>query len=332
MEKKYFIILIVGPTGVGKTDISVKIARAFHSEIINADSRQIYRYMDIGTAKPTSEHLSSVRHHLIDIVEPDEYFSAGEYRKRSEEIIQKLLNKGMMPVVVGGSGLYLKALLYGLFEGPEADPNLRKTYDTYADKFGSEALHKKLSKIDPQAAQRIHPKDRVRIIRALEVYEKTGKPISSLQGNFSLQKSLYAPIIIGLQRERKELYQRIEQRVDSMMAEGFVDEVRRLLDRGYSEDLRALMGIGYGQIIHYLKGEYNIERAISLIKRDTKRYAKRQMTWFQKMENINWLTMTDDADNDLKKALDLIRQKLKETGVHDDSVRSETPSQNNSFL
>ena len=311
MERKKPIIVIVGPTGVGKTSVSVKIAKSLNSEIINADSRQIYKYMDIGTAKPSPDLLSEVRHHLIDIVCPDEYFSAAEYQERAREIIDSLSRKGMVPVIVGGTGLYVKAVIYGLFKGPKADPDLRKSYAEYAEKFGKEALYNRLKEVDEGATKRIHPMDTVRVMRALEVYDKTGKTISSLQDNFTLDRSPYIPIIIGLYRERKDLYRKIEERADSMIQEGLVHEVESLLKRGYSEELRSMMGIGYGQVISFLRGEYDLEKAISLVKRDTKRYAKRQMTWFNKVENINWVEMTDHIENDLTITFNIIETNLK---------------------
>lgn len=310
MKKRIPIIAIVGPTGVGKTDISVKIALILNSEIINVDSRQIYKFMNIGTAKPSSKILSLVKHHLIDIIYPDEYFSAGKYGTKARKVIFSLFQKDMIPLLVGGSGLYLSAIIYGLFEGPQADHKLRKTFTEYANHFGKESLHTRLKKIDPESANRIHPMDIMRVIRALEVYEKTGKPISYFQVNFSLEEIFYIPIIIGLERDRKDLYKRIESRVDLMIGEGLVDEVKRLLDMGYSEELHSMMGIGYKQTISFLKGKHDLDKAISLIKRDTKRYAKRQITWFKKVENIKWINLTDNLEEDVNTILDFINTNL----------------------
>lgn len=314
MEEKIPIIVIIGPTGIGKTDISVKIALVLNSEIINFDSRQIYKFMNIGTAKPSSKILSMVKHHLIDIICPDEYFSAGEYGRKAKEIISSLFHNGMIPLLVGGSGLYLNAVIYGLFEGPQADHKLRRNYVEYADNFGKESLHTRLTKIDPEAANKIHPLDMIRVIRAIKVYEKTGKPISYFQVNFSIEKTPYIPIIIGLKRDRKDLYKRIESRVDLMIGEGLVDEVKRLLDMGYSEELHSMMGIGYRQIIGFLKGKHDLNKAIGLIKRDSKRYAKRQMTWFRKVDNIKWVNCSDNLENDVNTILDLINMNL--DGIH----------------
>ena len=311
MKQKVPIILIVGPTGVGKTEISVEIALALNTEIINADSRQIYKLMDIGTAKPPKALQSKVRHHLIDIIYPDEYFSAGEYGRRAREVILSLWERGMIPLIVGGSGLYIKALIYGFFKGSETDQELRESFMEYANKIGERSLYERLIKVDPDAAKRIHPKDTMRIVRALEVYEKTGKPISILQDNFAMKDSPYRPIMIGLCRERKNLYKRIDKRVDLMINQGLIDEVKGLLDMGYSEELNSMMGIGYKQIIGFLKGEYDLNSAIAILKRDSRRYAKRQMTWFRKAEGIEWIDVTDNLDDNVRKILALIHEKTK---------------------
>lgn len=311
MKQKVPIILIVGPTGVGKTEISLEIALALNTEIINADSRQIYKLMDIGTAKPPKALQSKVKHHLIDIIYPDEYFSAGEYGRRAREVILSLRERGMIPLIIGGSGLYIKALIYGFFKGPEADQEMREFFMEYADKNGESSLYERLRKVDPDAAKRIHPKDTMRIVRALEVYEKTGKPISILQDNFAMKNSPYRPIMIGLFREKKNLYKRIDKRVDLMIDQGLIDEVKGLLDMGYSEGLNSMMGIGYKQIIGFLKGEYDLNSAIAILKRDSRRYAKRQMTWFRKAEGIEWIDVTDNLDDNVRKILALIHEKIK---------------------
>lgn len=287
------VMIIVGSTGVGKTGLALEIAEVCGGEIISADSMQVYRYMDIGTAKPTEEERGRVEHHLIDVVDPDEEFNAAHYVKISEKIIKTLHNERKRIFVVGGTGLYIRALVGGLFAGPGADHDLRNFYHDVCDKHGKAYLHRLLEQRDSLATERIHVNDAVRTIRALEVLESTGKSIVTMQEEHGFKDSLYDYRIIGLERERGNLYERIDKRVEQMMAEGLVDEVKKLIQMGYGESLRPMQTMCYRHIVDYVKGDCDRDEAVRLIKRDTRHYAKRQFTWFKKDEDVTWF----DPDN-----------------------------------
>jgi len=289
---------LIGPTGIGKTELAIEVALKLDTEIVSCDSRQVYKYMDIGTAKPTPLQLNKVKHHMIDLVDPDKDFNAWDYAIKAREIIEDIHARGKMPFVVGGSGLYLKALVDGFFLLPKPNRSIRERLR----REGPEKLHEKLSKIDEEAAKRIHKNDLQRILRALEVYEITKIPISTLQAKrvpFDCNA-----IYIGLKMERSKLYQKIEKRVDQMMDADFLKEVESLLDKGYDSNLNSLQTIGYKELISYIKGETSLDNTIKLIKRNTKRYAKRQMTWFKGMTNVHWLELP--TDNIVEKILDII--------------------------
>jgi tRNA dimethylallyltransferase len=281
------LIVIAGPTAVGKTECAIWIAQQLNAEIISADSMQVYRYMDIGTAKPSLEEQKAVKHHLIDVVEPDQDFSVSDYKTLFDETIPALRVNGKLPLVTGGTGLYIRACLRSFLEGNpvEADWELRDTLQTLAEEKGSSYLHERLAAVDSAAAQRIHPNDLRRIIRALEVYEISGVPISQLQVQ-EANESPYHVIYIFLNRERSELYQRIEMRVDQMIDQGLRKEVAALLDKGYRSDLKPFQSLGYRQMIEYLQGKSTWETAVAAIKQETRNYAKRQLTWFRK-EPVN---------------------------------------------
>lgn len=281
------LLVILGPTGVGKTEVAIELAKRIRAEIISADSRQIYKEMDIGTAKPSSAVRQKVPHHLIDLVFPDEIFDVAGFKARAEAIIKELQKKDKLPILVGGSGLYIKAVMDGLFIGPGADWKLREKLKKKEEKEGTGTLYQELERVDPITASRLHPHDQRRIIRALEVYHLSGKPISFYQTQFS--STLVNTVMIGLERERESLFRLINERVDRMVAEGLIEEVKSLLSKGYSEDLPSLQGLGYQQIIGLLRGEYPEEEAIRLVKRDTRRFAKRQMSWFKRDKRILWI-------------------------------------------
>ena len=287
MRKK--ILTILGPTASGKTKVSLEIADILKGEIISADSRQIYRFMDIGTAKPGLEERKKIPHHLIDIVNPDEYFSAADYSTKAREAIKKILGRGKEPIVVGGSGLYLRALFKGIFMGPGRDEKLRSELKEKAEKSGVESLYKELEQKDPEAAKKIGQHNLVRIIRALEVYELTGKKISDLQKNGEYPPEEYNFVKIGIELSREKLYQRIDQRVEQMIKDGLVDEVKSLKKKGYDERFAPLKTFGYKEIYHYLDGKMSLEESIENIKLETRHYAKRQITWFKKEEGIFWI-------------------------------------------
>jgi len=287
-ESKPNIIVICGPTGLGKTSVSIELALDLHGEIIGADSMQIYRYMDIGTAKPTPYERAQVPHYMVDIVDPDEPFDAAMFAKMAGEMIMKLHIEGIIPFVVGGTGLYIKALVHGLSHAGPADTDIRKRLKEAELLHGSGLLYERLSKCDLEASERIHPNDTFRIIRALEVYEATGMAISQYSKDHGFEKRRFNVLKIGLHMEREVLYDRIDRRVDAMIEAGLVDEVKMLLNRGYSEDLKSMQSIGYRHMIDFIKGRITWEETVRTLKRDTRRYAKRQMTWFKADPEIVW--------------------------------------------
>ena len=290
------IVVICGPTAGGKSAVALELAAEFGAEVINADSMQVYTYMDIGTAKPSPEERKLVRHHLIDILYPDEEFSAALFREAAQQAIADVEARGRKAMVVGGTGLYIKALTSGLIRGGEVDPAIRARLRAEAQGQGRERLYRRLQEVDPMTAARLHPHDTYRIIRALEVYERTGHPISTLRQRHQFQEGPYQVLKIGLLMEREELYQRIDERVEAMMRQGLQEEVKGLLDRGYSPRLRTMQSLGYKQMTAYLQGEYDLAEAVRRIKRDTRRYAKRQLTWFKADPQIHWVAYPQDRD------------------------------------
>jgi len=287
------VIILLGPTGVGKTDLSILLAKALDTEIISADSMQIYLHMDIGTAKPSPLELKKVKHHMVNLLSPGESFSAGLFKKMAIRIIDDLHSKNKVPVIVGGTGLYIKTLTRGLFEGPEADPLLREKLMKQERYFGRGHLYKYLKKTDPVSADKVNPNDTRRIIRALEVSLKSGKTISEFQ-QLSTVSQPYNFIKIGLLRERKELYARIEQRVDAMMEKGLLKETEELLK--INPHRTSLQALGYKEMQLYIKGSVSAEEAVRLLKKRTKMYAKRQFTWFRKEPGIKWMDITGIED------------------------------------
>jgi tRNA dimethylallyltransferase len=292
--KRPKIVVIVGPTASGKSAAALELAGLFEAEIINADSMQVYRYLDIGTAKPTQAERNAVKHHLIDILYPDEEFSAALFREEAQRAIADIGTRGKRVMVVGGTGLYIKALTSGLISGGEADPVIRERLQAEAHVGGRERLYQRLVGVDSSTAAKLHPHDTYRVIRALEAYERTGRPISAIRGGHRFQEESYQTLKIGLQIEREELYRRIDARVDAMIQQGLEQEVRRLLEMGYSPSLKAMQSLGYKQMAAHLNGEYDLPEAIRLIKRDTRRYARRQITWFKADPEIHWIEYPRD--------------------------------------
>lgn len=290
------LVVILGPTGVGKSEVAIGAALDVNGEIVNADSQLVYRHMDVGTAKPPLAARKGVPHHLIDIIDPDEDFNAARYRELALAAIGDIAARDRKAIVCGGSGLYLRALLQGLFVGPGKDKAIRERLEAEADASGLGALHTRLREIDAEAGLRIHPNDRHRIVRALEVYEVTGKTISEWQTEHGFQERAFDVLKIGLNRERKALYDLIDRRTHEMIAAGLVGEVERLLEQGYGLDLPALQSIGYRQIGLYLRGEVTLEEAIALIKRDSRHLAKRQLTWFRADKEIHWYDMERESE------------------------------------
>lgn len=289
------VILLLGPTAVGKTAVALELAKILNTEIISSDSMQIYRYMDIGTAKPTLQQRQQVPHHMIDIVNPWEYFSTGQYIERVKEVIERLISEGKTPLVVGGTGLYLKAMTEGIFKGPSADWQLRKKL-LEEERSQPGILYNLLKEFDPTAASKIYPTDLRRIVRALEVFFKEKRKISELQ-TYLTKPLPYEYIKIGLTRDRKELYSLIEKRVEQMLKDGLIEEVRKVLTliKKYAKTetpLPALQAIGYKEIAGYICDMYSLDEAVRLIKKRTKMYAKRQFTWFKKEREIQWFDIT----------------------------------------
>ena len=282
------IIIICGPTALGKTSMAIKVAEIFNGEIIGADSMQIYRYMDIGTAKPTADEQSHVAHHMIDLIDPDEHFDARQFAEMAYEKIIRLYARGITPFVVGGTGLYIKALVHGLFKSGPSDIQVRERLQEQARIYGVDFLHQKLRRYDPDTSERIHPNDSYRIIRALEVNELTGKSITELQQDHGFKENRFNALKIGLHIKRELLYDRIDRRADAMIDSGFFDEVNRLLGMGYSDDLKSMQSIGYRHLIDFIKGRCSWDETLRTLKRDTRRYAKRQLTWFKAEPEIVW--------------------------------------------
>lgn len=291
------LLIILGPTAVGKTKVSIEVAKKLSGEIISADSMQIYKYMDIGTAKIKKIEMENIPHYMIDIVYPDEKFTVANYKTTATKYIEDIHNRGKLPIIVGGTGFYINSLIYKLdFIKVPPNFNLRKEYENLVNKYGNEYLFTKLKEVDPKSAKRIHQNDTKRVIRALEVFHETGKPMSHYYKGFRRPNNKYNLIIIGLNRERKELYSRVNKRVDLMIEEGLIDEVKMLLEMGYNKDLNSMKGIGYKEIIKYLEGELSLEEAIELLKRNTRRYAKRQLTWFRRNKKIRWININEATD------------------------------------
>ncbi len=282
------MVAIVGPTGSGKSALGWHLAREFGGEVVSADSVQVYRGLNIGSAKATAEERRAVIHHLEDILDPDEEYSAARFRSQAVAIIQSLHARKIPVFIVGGTGLYLRTLTRGIFRGPEANPELRRSLGRQAEEKGSETLYEELKRVDPDAASRIHPRDAVRIIRALEVYQMSGQPISGFQKEHGFKERDFIVLKIGLSFPRDELFRRIDARVHRMLDRGWVEEVRGLLQKGYSPKLKSLQSLGYRQVISFLQGEKSIAETVLSIQGDTRRYAKRQLTWFKADPEIRW--------------------------------------------
>jgi tRNA dimethylallyltransferase len=295
VRSKTKIVVLCGPTGVGKTAAAIVLANRFSGEIIGADSMQIYREMNIGTAKPTLAEQRQARHHLIDIVDPWEDFDARRYIALARPLIADLVSKARLPLIVGGTGFYIKALIYGLFDTAPVHPDVRERLQKEAAEHGSATLHQRLAACDPEAAGRIHPNDTYRVIRALEVFESSGQTISAWQQEHGFQSRHYDALQIGLGMARQALYERIDRRVDQMIELGLLAEVRRLIKKGCDPELKAMQSLGYRHMIAYLQGQQSWDETVRTLKRDTRRYAKRQLTWFQADQDVIWVEK-DDID------------------------------------
>jgi tRNA dimethylallyltransferase len=286
------VLILVGPTAVGKTDLSILLAQQLQCDIISADSRQIYRYMDIGTAKPDAGQLATVRHHFIDIKNPDDYYSAGQFGEEARQLILEQMSGTAPPIVVGGSGLYIRALVDGFYGGRIADAAVKDRLRTDVEEAGLASLYSRLSEIDPELAARLPATDTQRILRALEVFEITGRPFSEFQ-DMQSQPADFEAVFVGLTRDRENLYGRIEKRVDLMIQAGLVDEVKRLREMGFDSGLNALKTVGYQESFAYFDGIISKKEMIALIKQKSRNYAKRQYTWFRKDERIRWVDLDE---------------------------------------
>ncbi|MCQ4085633.1 tRNA (adenosine(37)-N6)-dimethylallyltransferase MiaA [Saccharibacillus sp. JS10] len=292
MTDKPKLLVLIGPTAVGKTKLSIELAKAFSCEIISGDSMQVYRGMNIGTAKISKAEMEGVPHHLIDIHEPDEPFSVSEFQERCTQLIPEITARGNLPFIVGGTGLYVESLCYQYeFAESGSDEEFRLEQAAFATEFGNEALHDKLRIIDPESAQRLHPNDTRRVIRALEIHKLTGETLSQ---QLSRQKKTtpYDLCLIGLTMDRQMLYNRIEERIDHMMEQGLIEEVQKLQAQGYTPDMVSMQGLGYKEIWPYLNEAATLEETVYLLKRDTRHFAKRQLSWFRHMHDIQWVDVS----------------------------------------
>jgi tRNA dimethylallyltransferase len=298
-SSRHEVLTVVGPTAVGKTAVAIALARSLDGEIVSADSRQVYRGMDIGTAKPTADELKLVPHHLIDIIDPSEAYDAVRFAADAERTIVEVLARGATPLVVGGTGFYVASLFRGLFEGPGRNPGVRASLTERAESEGPAALHQELERVDPASAERIHVNDLSRVIRALEVHATTGRTLSEWRKEPD-RVPAFSARYVGLTLPREKLYERIDRRVDAMMTAGLLAEIEGLVSRGaLSPDMPAASAVGYRELLPVIeRGEADITEAVALIKRNSKRYAKRQMTWFRSIEDVAWFDLDGRTPDD----------------------------------
>jgi tRNA dimethylallyltransferase len=309
------VLAIVGPTGVGKTALAAALARQRPIEVVSMDSRQVYRRMDIGTGKPTPAERRAVRHHLIDVVDPTERYDAARFAREARAAIADIRGRARWPVLVGGTGLYFRALVRGLSPLPPADPGLRRRLREEAAAHGAPALHARLQALDPAAAARIHPRDVVRLVRAIEVVSLTGDPLNTILGRSVPDPAPSGGVVaVGLTMARESLYRRLDGRVDRMLADGLLEEVRGLLAAGTAADLPSMQGIGYRHLVPVVRGAMSIDEATRRMKRDTRRYAKRQWTWFAREDIAEWVTVTGDGLAAAVAAIEKILERTKVLG------------------
>ena len=312
------VLIVAGPTAAGKKAFALEAARAFNGEIVSADSRKVYRGMDIGTAKPAMTIRSEVPHHLIDIVNPDTPFSAWDWLVRASSAVKGILDRGRLPILSGGTGFYISAFLDGLTPGISGDPSIRDTLERELEEHGSDALYDELTRVDPVRAAELHPNDAIRIMRALEICRTTGESFTSFRRKPRVDGGDYRFMSIGISRERKNLYERINDRVDTMIDAGLIDEIRSLLDRGYDRSLISFDTVGYKEWFDYIEGDAIFDECLEAMKQNTRRYAKRQMTWFRGRREIRWFD--PDKPEDIGNAYKLIEGFI-ERG-HDDSAEN----------
>ncbi len=307
------LLILTGPTAVGKTALSVKAARRFHGEIISADSVQVYRGMDIGSAKATKEEMAEIPHHLIDVLDPQDSFCVVRFKEMAEAAMEGIYRRGHLPILTGGTGFYIQALLYDInFTENDADFSYRERLEALAKERGAAYLHELLKERDPKAAEEIHANNVKRVIRALEFYEKTGTPISGHNQAEREKESPYRFAYVILNRDRAELYRRIDLRVDEMLKNGLLDEVKRLKAMGLTRDLVSMQGLGYKEMLSYLDGETDYDEAVRILKRDTRHFAKRQLTWFKREKQTDWLSLDQRTEEE---ALETLSEILMKRGI-----------------
>ncbi|MFQ5882673.1 MAG: tRNA (adenosine(37)-N6)-dimethylallyltransferase MiaA [Candidatus Methylomirabilales bacterium] len=307
-----FFIALLGPTAVGKSAVAVELAQVMEGEVVTLDSMQVYRRLDIGTAKPTLGEQKGIPHHLIDVVDPDGPFTAADYGRLARQVLKEIHHRGHLPLVVGGSGLYLRALCGEIFPGPSEAASIRARLAEEVEKAGPELLHTRLRHLDPLAAARIHPRDVFRLIRALEIIELTGQRVSDLWEVHRRKRTQPLTLLLGLRRERTELYRRINDRVDRMLASGLIEEVQQLLETGYSSNLKPFRSHNYRHIVAFLLGHEGLEEAVRRTRQETRHYAKRQMTWFRREKEITWFDLTGRESGGVTEALVQRIQKVRE--------------------
>ena len=304
------VLVITGPTGCGKTDLSVRLAKRIDAEIISCDSMQIYKGMDIGTAKVTKEEMQNVPHHMIDIISPKEAYSVSDYCRDAKKISEEIFQRGKNVILVGGTGLYADSFIRDIdfsLDG-EKDLNLRCELEDFAKKFGADALHKRLCEIDPKSGETIHPNNIKRVIRAIEYFTLTGETIWEHNERTRKKSSPYDYLYIGLTREREELYERIDKRVDLMLDSGLMGEVMNLYRQGLSSEHTSMQALGYKELFWYIRGLATMEESVRILKRDSRRYAKRQLTWFRKNPDINWINLSHTPDGE-ETAMKILKMK-----------------------
>ena len=309
------LIVLTGPTAVGKTSLSIALARAVEGEIISADSMQVYKHMDIGSAKIKKEEMEGIPHYLIDVLEPDEEFHVVRFQEMAQEAMKEIYSKGKIPILTGGTGFYIQAVVKDIdFSQDTEKSSVRERLENLAQEKGGEYLHELLAQRDPESAEKIHPNNIKRVIRALEYYELTGEKISLHNEREGEKVSPYNTAYFVLNDHRERLYEKIDRRVDQMLDEGLVEEVRRLAQMGYTRDMVSMQGLGYKEILAYLEGEYSLEEAVYVLKRDTRHFAKRQLTWYRREKDVIWVNKPD-FDYDDKKILEYILENCKKRGI-----------------
>ena len=317
------LVILAGPTAVGKTDLSIQLAKRISGAIISADSMQVYKYMDIGSAKVMPEEMEGVKHYLIDELDPSDEFNIVRFQQMAKEALNEIYANEQIPIVAGGTGFYIQALLYDIdFTDQDSDEAFRKKMADFAAKHGAEALHEKLKEMDPVSYETIHANNTKRVIRALEYYYLTGQPISTHNEQEHKKESPYNFAYFVLTDDRAHLYERIDRRVDLMMEKGLVDEVKKLYDMGYHKDMVSMQGLGYKELLSYLDGECTLDEAVYIIKRETRHFAKRQLTWFRRERDVIWLDKAAYKYNDKQILADMIKC-LKEKGICNESVIGE---------